>query len=138
RRLRRRARAAQAVAPRARGRQAGLHDRERRDAARDRPPGAEHAGGARLDQGHRAGLHRASQRVAARAAHEHRVTLRSGFAAGVGAYVLWGLFPLYWPLLAPAAPVEILAHRVLWSAVFAAVVLAPAIGFRWVATLGRR
>jgi chloramphenicol-sensitive protein RarD len=66
------------------------------------------------------------------------VTPRSGLAAGVGAYLLWGLFPLYWPLLAPAAPVEILAHRVLWSAVFAAVVLAPAIGFRWVATLGRR
>jgi chloramphenicol-sensitive protein RarD len=66
------------------------------------------------------------------------VKLRSGFAAGVGAYVLWGLFPLYWPLLEPAAPVEILAHRVVWSAVFAAVVLAPTIGFRWVVTLGRR
>ena len=61
-----------------------------------------------------------------------------GLLYGAAAYGLWGLFPLYWPLLAPAAPVEILAHRVLWSAVFAAVVLAPAIGFRWVASLGRR
>jgi chloramphenicol-sensitive protein RarD len=61
-----------------------------------------------------------------------------GFAAGAAAYVLWGLFPLYWPLLAPAAPVEILAHRVVWSAVFGAVVLAASIGFGWVATLGRR
>ena len=26
-----------------------------------------------------------------------------GFAAGAAAYVLWGLFPLYWPLLEPAA-----------------------------------
>jgi chloramphenicol-sensitive protein RarD len=34
---------------------------------------------------------------------------------GVGAYALWGLFPLFWPLLEPAAPVEVLAHRVLWS-----------------------
>ena len=30
---------------------------------------------------------------------------------------MWGLFPLYWPLLEPAGAVEILAHRVLWSRV---------------------
>ena len=34
---------------------------------------------------------------------------------GVAAYLLWGLFPLYWPLLEPAGAVEILAHRVVWS-----------------------
>jgi len=28
---------------------------------------------------------------------------------------MWGLFPLYWPLLGPAGAVEILAHRVFWS-----------------------
>ncbi|QBR92480.1 EamA family transporter RarD [Nocardioides euryhalodurans] len=42
---------------------------------------------------------------------------RRGFAYGVAAYGLWGLFPLYWPLLEPAGAVEILAHRVLWSLV---------------------
>jgi chloramphenicol-sensitive protein RarD len=62
----------------------------------------------------------------------------TGFAAGVAAYVLWGLFPLYWPLLQPAGAVEILAHRIVWSAVFAAAILAPTLGFRWVARLGRR
>ncbi len=31
------------------------------------------------------------------------------------AYLLWGLFPLYWPLLEPAGAVEILAHRIVWS-----------------------
>jgi chloramphenicol-sensitive protein RarD len=30
---------------------------------------------------------------------------------------MWGLFPLYWPLLKPAGAVEILAHRVFWSLV---------------------
>ncbi|MGA8256882.1 MAG: EamA family transporter RarD [Nocardioides sp.] len=40
---------------------------------------------------------------------------RRGFALGVTAYVLWGAFPLYWPLLEPAGAVEILAHRILWS-----------------------
>jgi len=64
--------------------------------------------------------------------------LRSGFAAGIGAYLLWGLFPLYWPLLEPAAPVEILAHRIAWSLVFLVALLAATRGFRWVRALSRR
>ena len=40
---------------------------------------------------------------------------RRGLLLGVVAYVLWGLFPLYWPLLEPAGAFEILAHRVVWS-----------------------
>ena len=64
--------------------------------------------------------------------------LRSGFAAGVAAYLLWGLFPLYWPLLEPAGPVEILAHRILWSVVLLAAVLAATQGFRWIRELDRR
>jgi chloramphenicol-sensitive protein RarD len=40
---------------------------------------------------------------------------RDGIAAGLSAYVLWGLFPLYFPLLEPAGGLEIVAHRVLWS-----------------------
>ena len=63
---------------------------------------------------------------------------RAGFAAAVGAYVLWGLFPLYWPLLEPAAPVEILGHRVVWSLVFVAAILAFAGGFAWLRHLGAR
>lgn len=38
-----------------------------------------------------------------------------GFVFGVSAYVLWGLFPLYWPLLEPAGPLEILACRIVLS-----------------------
>jgi chloramphenicol-sensitive protein RarD len=40
---------------------------------------------------------------------------RRGFLLGIAAYGIWGLFPLYWPLLEPAGAVEILAHRILWS-----------------------
>lgn len=43
---------------------------------------------------------------------------RRGTLLGVAAYVTWGLFPLYWPLLEPAGAVEILAHRIVWSLVF--------------------
>ena len=48
---------------------------------------------------------------------------RRGLAYGVTAYLLWGLFPLYWPLLEPASAIEILAHRVLWSLGFVAILL---------------
>ncbi|WP_456845699.1 EamA family transporter RarD [Cellulomonas sp. P5_C6] len=46
-----------------------------------------------------------------------------GLAAGAGAYVLWGILPLYFPLLQPAGAVEIVANRVVWSLVFCAVLL---------------
>jgi chloramphenicol-sensitive protein RarD len=48
---------------------------------------------------------------------------RRGTVLGFAAYLLWGLFPLYWPLLEPAGAVEILAHRVLWSLVLVGLVL---------------
>ena len=41
---------------------------------------------------------------------------RRGLVLGASAYALWGAFPLYWPLLEPAGAVEILAHRIVWSA----------------------
>ena len=49
---------------------------------------------------------------------------RRGTLYGAGAYLLWGLFPLYWPLLAPSSPLEVLAHRILWSLVVVVVLLA--------------
>ena len=35
----------------------------------------------------------------------------------IGAYLLWGVFPAFFPLLLPATPLEILAHRIVWTAV---------------------
>jgi chloramphenicol-sensitive protein RarD len=46
-------------------------------------------------------------------------TDRRGFVYGVWAYAVWGLLPLYWPHLKPAGAGEVLAHRVVWSALFA-------------------
>ena len=40
---------------------------------------------------------------------------RSGLVMGAAAYFLWGLVPLFWPLLAPASSAEALAHRFVWS-----------------------
>ena len=39
----------------------------------------------------------------------------TGLAYGLGAYLLWGLLPLYWKLVESAGPFEILAHRGIWS-----------------------
>lgn len=42
-------------------------------------------------------------------------TERSGVLYGLGAYGLWGVFPAFFNLLAPAGAPEILAHRVVWT-----------------------
>ena len=48
----------------------------------------------------------------------------TGLAYGVAAYGAWGLFPLFWPLLEPADPFEILACRIVCCVVVAAIILA--------------
>lgn len=48
---------------------------------------------------------------------------RTGLLLGLGAYLLWGFFPLYFVLLEPAGAVEIIAHRVVWSLAFCLLVL---------------
>jgi chloramphenicol-sensitive protein RarD len=63
---------------------------------------------------------------------------QTGLVAGLLSYVIWGLFPLFWPLIESAGTVEILAHRIVWSLAFLVVVLALTSGFAWVRTIGRR
>ena len=50
--------------------------------------------------------------------------LRRGQLYGASAYLLWGVFPLYFPLLKPALPTEVLAHRIVWSLVVMALLVA--------------
>ena len=47
-----------------------------------------------------------------------------GFVLGAAAYLMWGLFPLYFPLLEPASATEILAHRIFWSLITMLVLVA--------------
>jgi chloramphenicol-sensitive protein RarD len=55
---------------------------------------------------------------------EEKTKVRSlGLVFGVSAYTLWGLFPIYWPLLEPANPVEIVSHRAVWTLVFCFIIL---------------
>lgn len=48
---------------------------------------------------------------------------RWGLPLGLGAFLLWGAMPLYFPLLEPAGAVEIIAHRIVWSLVFCVLLL---------------
>ncbi len=43
-----------------------------------------------------------------------------GVLYGASAYGMWGVFPLFFHILAPANAIEILAHRIVWSMLFCA------------------
>ena len=56
----------------------------------------------------------------------------------IGAYLLWGVFPAFFPLLLPATPLEILAHRIIWTAVFIIIYLVITGTWRELIQLSRR
>ena len=49
---------------------------------------------------------------------------RAGLLFGLGAYLAWGVMPLYFKALAHVSALEIVAHRVMWSMVFMAALVA--------------
>ncbi|MBM7091172.1 EamA family transporter RarD [Streptomyces sp. S12] len=72
--------------------------------------------------------------VTGKPAAEGRAGLLNGFAA----YGMWGLVPLFWPLLIPAGAVEILAHRMVWSLFFVAAALLFIRRWAWLGELLRQ
>jgi len=63
---------------------------------------------------------------------------RAGLVYGFAAYGMWGLFPLYWPLLEPAGAMEILAHRMVWSVVVIALILVALRRWTWIGEVVRQ
>jgi chloramphenicol-sensitive protein RarD len=51
------------------------------------------------------------------------VNPRKGYVLGLSAYVMWGFIPLYFKAIQGVPPVEIIIHRVLWSALLGSVLL---------------
>ena len=49
--------------------------------------------------------------------------IRFGLVSAVGAYLLWGVLPLYFKAVGDVPPLVILAHRIVWSAPTAAVLI---------------
>ncbi|RZA35363.1 MAG: EamA family transporter RarD [Lysobacteraceae bacterium] len=59
--------------------------------------------------------------------------MRSGILSAALAFLCWGLFPIYFHALGDVPPVQILAHRVLWSLGFLLIVLAFRRQWKWLA-----
>lgn len=57
--------------------------------------------------------------------------MNKGMLYGAGAYLLWGLLPIFWKSLHTVPALEILAHRMVWSLAFVVVLLAVQGHWRW-------
>jgi chloramphenicol-sensitive protein RarD len=49
---------------------------------------------------------------------------RQGIAAGLVAYLLWGIFPVYFKLVGDVPSLEVLGHRIVWALPFGALIIA--------------
>ncbi|WP_406187648.1 EamA family transporter RarD [Streptomyces sp. NBC_01006] len=63
---------------------------------------------------------------------------RTGLLYGFGAYGMWGLVPLFWPLLKPSGAIEILAHRMVWSLGVVGILLLAMGRWAWIRDLLRQ
>ncbi|WP_329275968.1 EamA family transporter RarD [Streptomyces sp. NBC_01451] len=63
---------------------------------------------------------------------------RTGLLNGFAAYGMWGLVPLFWPLLKPSGAVEILAHRMVWSLAAVGIALLAMRRWAWAGELLRQ
>jgi chloramphenicol-sensitive protein RarD len=61
--------------------------------------------------------------------------MNRGVLYALVAYLMWGMFPIYFKAVQGAPPTEVLAHRVLWSLVFVALLLAVMRNGRWLLKL---
>jgi len=64
--------------------------------------------------------------------------MHRGIAYAALAYILWGLFPIYFLQIASVPPVEVVAHRVVWSLAFLLVLLALRRQWAWLAPVLRQ
>jgi len=60
-----------------------------------------------------------------------------GTLAAFATYGMWGLFPLYWKQLTSVDPLQTLSHRIVWAAVFTAIVLVATKRFGAIAAIFR-
>jgi len=59
--------------------------------------------------------------------------MRTGILSAASAFLCWGLFPLYFHAIGEVPPLQILAHRMLWSLLFLVIVLAVRKQWAWLA-----
>jgi chloramphenicol-sensitive protein RarD len=64
--------------------------------------------------------------------------MNRGVLYALGCYLLWGVLPIYWKALTSVPALETTAHRVVWSAIVAALILAYQRHWRWLAAVFRQ
>ncbi len=64
--------------------------------------------------------------------------MNRGILYGIVAYLMWGVFPIYWKFLKTVPPLEILCHRIVWSTVFTALLLLLMRRWNWLRQLRPR
>lgn len=64
--------------------------------------------------------------------------MRTGILSAALAFLCWGLFPLYFHAIGEVPPVQILAHRMLWSLLFLVIVLLVRRQWAWLAVVRQR
>src|SRR5258708_14770657 len=64
--------------------------------------------------------------------------MQIGMLYAAGAYILWGLFPIYFKALLDFSPLEILLQRVVWALVFILIVLALRRQWSWIGRVWRQ
>ena len=64
--------------------------------------------------------------------------MRTGIINATLAFLCWGLFPIYFHALHDVPPSQILAHRVLWSLLFLAIVLSMRRQWQWLPAVLRQ
>lgn len=68
---------------------------------------------------------------------DNSLPLNKGMLYAIGAYLLWGFFPIYWKALHALPALEILSSRIVWSLLFIGLLLAQRRRWRWLAEARR-
>lgn len=50
--------------------------------------------------------------------------MNKGILYGIGAYIFWGFFPIYWKFLHHVPAIQLIGHRIIWSFLLLALVIA--------------
>ena len=64
--------------------------------------------------------------------------MNPGILYAASAFILWGIFPLYFHAIREVPPLEILGHRMLWSLLFLAIVLTVRQQWKWLPQVVRQ
>lgn len=64
--------------------------------------------------------------------------MKNGTLVALGAYLLWGVMPIYWKSLGRVPATEILAHRIIWSLAFVFILLAARRHWGWLRDVVKR